>query len=282
MALSIGTNISALDAAAALFSLGRNIETSMERLSTGKRINSASDDAAGVGISSRLSVEIRGTNQAIRNTLDAQALIDTAEGAHKEVENILQRMREIGVQAMNDTNSTQDRANLDTEFVALKTEIDRVASGTAWAGQVLMDTGDSTFSFQVGGRTDNENQVNVTIKSMRTADIGGDAAGLRVNMARTRTLGEAEASITIIDDALKDVNTQRSELGAVSNGLNHTINNLTNMSTNLSAAVGGIEDADFAIETTKLAKNQILQRAATAMLAQANASKQNVLTLLRN
>ena len=282
MALSIGTNISALDAAAALFSLGRNIETSMERLSTGKRINSASDDAAGVGISSRLSAEIRGTNQAIRNTLDAQALIDTAEGAHKEVENILQRMREIGVQAMNDTNSTQDRANLDTEFVALKTEIDRVASGTAWAGQVLMDTGDSTFSFQVGGRTGNENQVNVTIKSMRTADIGGDAAGLRVNMARTRTLGEAEASITIIDDALKDVNTQRSELGAVSNGLNHTINNLTNMSTNLSAAVGGIEDADFAIETTKLAKNQILQRAATAMLAQANASKQNVLTLLRN
>jgi flagellin len=281
MALSIGTNISALDAAAALFSLGRNIETSMERLSTGKRINSASDDAAGVGISSRLSAEIRGTNQAIRNTLDAQALIDTAEGAHKEVENILQRMREIGVQAMNDTNSTQDRANLDTEFVALKTEIDRVASGTAWAGQVLMDTGDSTFSFQVGGRTDNENQVNVTIKSMRTADIGGDAAGLRVNMARTRTLGEAEASITIIDDALKDVNTQRSELGAVSNGLNHTINNLTNMSTNLSAAVGGIEDADFAIETTKLAKNQILQRAATAMLAQANASKQSVLTLLR-
>jgi flagellin len=282
MALSIGTNISALDAAAALFSLGRNIETSMERLSTGKRINSASDDAAGVGISSRLSAEIRGTNQAIRNTLDAQALIDTAEGAHKEVENILQRMREIGVQAMNDTNSTQDRANLDTEFVALKTEIDRVASGTAWAGQVLMDTGDSTFSFQVGGRTGNENQVNVTIKSMRTADIGGDAAGLRVNMARTRTLGEAEASITIIDDALKDVNTQRSELGAVSNGLNHTINNLTNMSTNLSAAVGGIEDADFAIETTKLAKNQILQRAATAMLAQANVSKQNVLTLLRN
>jgi flagellin len=281
MALSIGTNISALDAAAALFSLGRNIETSMERLSTGKRINSASDDAAGVGISSRLSAEIRGTNQAIRNTLDAQALIDTAEGAHKEVENILQRMREIGVQAMNDTNSTQDRANLDTEFVALKTEIDRVASGTAWAGQVLMDTGDSTFSFQVGGRTGNENQVNVTIKSMRTADIGGDAAGLRVNMARTRTLGEAEASITIIDDALKDVNTQRSELGAVSNGLNHTINNLTNMSTNLSAAVGGIEDADFAIETTKLAKNQILQRAATAMLAQANASKQSVLTLLR-
>ena len=281
MALSIGTNISALDAAAALFSLGRNIETSMERLSTGKRINSASDDAAGVGISSRLSAEIRGTNQAIRNTLDAQALIDTAEGAHKEVENILQRMREIGVQAMNDTNSTQDRANLDTEFVALKTEIDRVASVTAWAGQVLMDTGDSTFSFQVGGRTGDENQVNVTIKSMRTADIGGDAAGLRVNMARTRTLGEAEASITIIDDALKDVNTQRSELGAVSNGLNHTINNLTNMSTNLSAAVGGIEDADFAIETTKLAKNQILQRAATAMLAQANASKQSVLTLLR-
>jgi flagellin len=281
MALSIGTNISALDAAAALFSLGRNIEISMERLSTGKRINSASDDAAGVGISSRLSAEIRGTNQAIRNTLDAQALIDTAEGAHKEVENILQRMREIGVQAMNDTNSTQDRANLDTEFVALKTEIDRVASGTAWAGQVLMDTGDSTFSFQVGGRTGNENQVNVTIKSMMTADIGGDAAGLRVNMARTRTLGEAEASITIIDDALKDVNTQRSELGAVSNGLNHTINNLTNMSTNLSAAVGGIEDADFAVETTKLAKNQILQRAATAMLAQANASKQSVLTLLR-
>lgn len=138
MALSIGTNNSALNAAAAASSVNRSMEVSMERLSTGKRINSASDDAAGVAIASRLTAEIRGTNQSIRNALDGQALIATAEGAHKEVENILQRMREVAVQAANDTNNTQDRLNLQSEMDAMVTEIDRIAGATTWANTELL------------------------------------------------------------------------------------------------------------------------------------------------
>ena len=146
MALKIGTNVASLQASAAASSVNRDLETSMGRLSTGKRINSASDDAAGVAIASRLSSEIRGTDQAIRNALDGQAMIDTVEGGHKEVENILQRMREISVQAANETNSLQDKSNLQTEMDALKTEIDRIASVTTWAGQSMMASGGSTFS----------------------------------------------------------------------------------------------------------------------------------------
>jgi flagellin len=496
----------------------------MARLSSGKRINSASDDAAGVAISSRLSAEIRGTDQAIRNSLDGQALIDTAEGAHKEIENILQRMREVSVQAANDTNNDQDRKNLQAEMNALITEIDRIAGTTTWAGEKLMeDEQGSFFSFQVGAATGEKNQIDVTIGGMganilgfatpaaddtaaaddsgsstpaatgdpvasivglnltvdgaaaaagnlvldfdngadvtvtldgtETADeiataiadavnaagvagagtatasgsgvtfdftsatspydtatsitIGAatdvaqapastpaatgdpvasivglnltvdgaaaaagdlvlefdsgaaitigldgteDADGIATTIAAAvngaagagtatasgsgvtfdftsatgdyssatsitfgaatdvaqavaaddggsdtpapvdvptapvtsvATADDARVTIKAIDKAIMTVNIQRSELGAVSNRLSHTVNNLTNISSNLSAAQGGIEDADFAHETTMLAKNQILQQASTAMLAQANASKQNVLSLLQ-
>ena len=393
MALSIATNTSALDAAAAAASVSTSLETSMERLSTGKRINSASDDAAGVAIASRLSSEIRGTNQSIRNALDAQALMDTAEGAHKEVENILQRMREIAVQAANDTNNTQDRLNMQKEINAMVNEVDRIAEATTWAGTNLL-LGDGTsnsekaFSFQVGAATGTQNQINVAVKSLTASTLGlsaldlqatvlindaditpndssivygfmhnnsgnfiaarggnadsvstmsftvdvngqtstafsftsdtklfGDttgptdantltvhneiaakinastdlsALGISANVAGTGPArvsllyAETRVFISTIDKGLKTINTQRAELGAVSNRLNHTVNNLTNMSANLSAARGGIEDADFALETTELAKYQILQQASTAMLAQANASKQNVLGLLRS
>jgi len=278
MALAIATNNAALNAAAAASSVNRDMETSMARLSSGKRINSASDDAAGVAISSRLSAEIRGTDQAIRNSLDGQALIDTAEGAHKEIENILQRMREIAVQASNDTNNTQDRANLQAEMDAMSTEIDRIAGTTTWAGTQLMDaSAGTTFSFQVGSATGAKNQIAITINSMNAATLDVEPADVDIE-----TDGASRyAAIDDIDAAIKSVNNQRSELGAVSNRLNHTVNNLTNISSNLSAAKGGIEDADFALETTSLAKNQILQQASTAMLAQANASKQNVLSLLQ-
>ena len=392
MAISIATNTSALDAAAAAASVSTSLETSMERLSTGKRINSASDDAAGVAIASRLSSEIRGTNQSIRNALDARALMDTAEGAHKEVENILQRMREIAVQAANDTNNTQDRLNMQKEINAMVNEVDRIAEATTWAGTNLL-IGDGTsnsekaFSFQVGAATGTQNQLNVAVKSLTASTLGlsaldlqatvlindaditsdagltvygfinsvgsfiaapggnadsvstmsftvdvngqtstafsftsdtklfGDttgptdantltvhneivakinastdlsALGISANVAGTGPArvsllyAETRVFISTIDKGLKTINTQRAELGAVSNRLNHTVNNLTNMSANLSAARGGIEDADFALETTELAKNQILQQASTAMLAQANASKQNVLGLLRS
>ena len=289
MALAIATNNAALNAAASASSVNRDMETSMARLSSGKRINSASDDAAGVAISSRLSAEIRGTDQAIRNSLDGQALIDTAEGAHKEIENILQRMREVGVQAANDTNNAQDRSNLQAEMNAMLTEIDRIAGTTTWAGASLMadDAAATVFSFQVGAATGDKNQISVSINGMN-----GDALALStadvsdLDVTDGGTPGDAPtnalAAVTLIDAAIKTVNIQRSELGAVSNRLTHTVNNLTNISSNLSAAKGGIEDADFALETTNLAKNQILQQASTAMLAQANSSKQNVLALLRS
>ena len=278
MALAIATNNAALNAAASASSVNRDMETSMARLSSGKRINSASDDAAGVAISSRLSAEIRGTDQAIRNSLDGQALIDTAEGAHKEIENILQRMREVAVQSANDTNNGQDRANLQAEMDAMITEIDRIAGTTTWAGEQLMDeaTG-TTFSFQVGSATGTKNQIVVTLESMNATKLGVMKTAIDLETNMTSRL----ASLHEVDHAIEKVNNQRSELGAVSNRLNHTVNNLTNISSNLSAAKGGIEDADFALETTNLAKNQILQQASTAMLAQANASKQNVLSLLQ-
>ena len=179
MALAIATNNAALNAAAAASSVNRDMETSMERLSSGKRINSASDDAAGVAISSRLSAEIRGTDQAIRNALDGQALIDTAEGAHSEIENILQRMREVSVQAANDTNNDQDRANLQAEMNALVTEIDRIAGTTTWAGEKLMEAEEgSPFSFQVGAKTEAKNQIDIMINGM-----GAHALGLKADPA---------------------------------------------------------------------------------------------------
>ena len=393
MALTIGTNVASLQASAAASSVNRDLETSMARLSTGKRINSAADDAAGVAIASRLSSEIRGTDQAIRNALDGQALIDTAEGGHKEIEEILQRMREVAIQSANDTNSAQDRGNLNAEMKALTTEIDRIAGVTTWAGNSVMSgTGSAnstkTFSLQVGAATGTKNQIAVAIGAMDTATLGVNGASTRVatdidvtggvpalvnatqadnvftlkktgatdataakvtfqdsfNSGTTKynfssttvatsttptdaenaimgaeiaakinadadmvTLGigatadkttgavtlnfktfesvdskeQAMNAVKNIDAAMLKVSTQRSELGAVSNRLTHTVSNMTNVSTNLSAARGGIEDADFALETTNLAKNQILQQASTAMLAQANASKQNVLSLLR-
>jgi flagellin len=280
MALAIATNNAALNAAASASSVNRDMETSMARLSTGKRINAASDDAAGVAISSRLSAEIRGTDQAIRNSLDGQALIDTAEGAHKEIENILQRMREVTIQAANDTNNTQDRANLQAEVEAMTTEIDRIAGTTTWAGANLMDAAATTFSFQVGAATGAKNQISVSISTMNATGLSvGDGTDSAIDVATDAA--SARTGTDLIDTAIKDVNIQRSKLGAISNRLNHTVNNLTNISSNLSAAKGGIEDADFALETTNLAKNQILQQASTAMLAQANASKQNVLSLLQ-
>ena len=412
MVLSIGTNNSAAFAADSAYLSNRNMEASMERLSTGKRINSASDDAAGVAIASRLSSVIRGTDQSIRNSMDARSLIDTAEGAHKEIENILQRMREVAVQAVNDTNNALDRSNLQAEMDALFTEIDRIAGTTTWAGSKLInDSNGKDFSFQVGAVAGGQNKIDVSISSMNTGALllgsgpegvtgvppvtavaaknaytltnaafsftngagfftatdiigavgtdytitlsdddgtlgthdvtGADSEAQKAAAIQTAftdfgitaephsvlgtTLGividysqvaevievvgveeviavqpninyisveattghdnaaeNALAGIRLIDAALERVNVQRSELGAISNGLNHTVNNLTNMSASLTAAKGGIEDADFALETMELAKNQILQRTSTAMLAQANASQANVLGLLRS
>jgi len=533
MALTVATNTGALMAQAAASSVNKEMEISMERLATGKRINGASDDAAGVAIASRLTAEIKGTNQAIRNAMDGQALIDTAEGAHQEIESILQRMREISVQARNDTNDSNDRANLQLEMNALTTEIDRIANSTTWAGQKLL-TGSGgnhstgKFDLQVGSGTADENTISTSIKAMTASGLGvgagnasvgvngatlstqgaqvigisgtptkgdvynftlngdtvsveitgddgtdfafgtikingstlvtgttsdntvsladitltslgndkhavakaiantvgamadtteggtqggmtatanadgtvtfnqtlavsaanydnattadgsndvagvlatdgskitftgvgaktfaaGDDVALTINgvdmaitdmstdfahskegllaavkdtiadnaaklkgltltasytgndliiaIAKNTTMTDvsatagattaaldittsdaAKTSITALDAAIKTLNSQRASLGSISNRLDSTVSNLTNISSNLQAGRGRIEDADFAAETTSLAKSQILQQASTAMLAQANASKQNVLSLLQ-
>jgi flagellin len=281
MALTVATNTGALMAQAAASSVNKEMEISMERLSTGKRINGAADDAAGVAIASRLSSEVRGTNQAIRNAMDAQSMIDTAEGAHDEIENILQRMRELAVQAANDTNDSDDRTSLQTEFDELVVEIDRIADVTTWAGQNLLTGGGGTnssgsFSFQIGSGTTSANQLSITIASLSTSGSTLSVSGLTL-----ASMTSATSAITAIDTAITALNTQRASLGSYSNRLDHTVNNLTNISNNLAAGLGRIEDADFAAETTSLAKSQILQQASTAMLAQANASKQNVLSLLQ-
>jgi len=502
MAPTVATNTGALMAQAAASSVNKEMELSMERLSTGKRINSAADDAAGSAIASRLTSEIRGTNQAIRNAMDGQALIDTAEGAHQEVENILQRMRELAVQAANDTNSNVDRAYLQDEVAQLRTEVDRIASTTSWAGINLLDGTFTTKKFQVGSGSGSVHEISTSMNSMASASIGthrldgtgdamvaaaapsdpkaqtsmvltgpkgastittsagdsvktlaanvnaatsttgvtatavtnaklsslghagtvtfdltgdtttgavgisvsvadasdltsvrdainavagstgitaafdgtskaaliltdadgddiifdhytnsGDAAstvslqamnydasavsgtaasvtetnvatiiggtvrmeshGAFVASAQTGnttgtgntgyfgtgvsdssslsatssiaigTAAGAKSAISILDGALRMVAAQRADLGATSNRIDSTVSNLTNISSNLEAGRGRIEDADFAAETTSLAKSQILQQASTAMLAQANASKQNVLSLLQ-
>ena len=288
MALTVATNTGALMAQAAASSVNKSMEISMERLSTGKRINQAADDAAGVSIASRLSAEIRGSNQAIRNAMDAQALLDTAEGAHIEIEAVLQRMRELAVQAVNDTNNATDRDALNAEVTELKAEIDRIKDSTTWAGIKLLDGTQSVtgLTFQVGadniiGNTSNADKLTVKIDDMGVSSIGSGSSGTQVNGISLDTMTLATAAISVLDAAITTVNTQRSELGSYSNRLDHVVSNLTNISNNLQAGLGRIQDADFAAETTNLARTQILQQASTAMLAQANAAKQNVLSLLQ-
>ena len=279
MALTVATNTGALMAQAAASSVNKEMEISMERLSTGKRINGASDDAAGVAIASRLTSEIRGTNQAIRNAMDGQAMVDTAEGALDEVVNIMQRMRELAVQASNQTNNSTDLANLNTEYQAMAAELTRIEDSTTWAGQLLLDgsanSTTGTFSFLIGtggAATTAADTVTHTFADLTT---------MKGTIGDLLTLAKATTEVAAMDTAIGLVNTERAKGGSFSNRLDSTVSNLTNISNNLTAGRGRIEDADFAAETTTLAKTQILQQASTAMLAQANACKQNVLSLLQ-
>jgi flagellin len=278
MAISVNTNVGSLTAQRAASAVNASMETSMERLASGKRINAAKDDAAGVAIASRLTSEVRGTNQAIRNALDGQALIDTAEGAHEEIVNLLQRMREVAVQGANDTNSTADRTALKNELDSLSAEISRIAAVTTWAGQSLGMSNGTSFKFQIGSQTTAANQITVTIGKMAATVLSVNVAKLLV---ASQGANGAIGTINKIDAAIATVNTQRAKLGSYSNRLESTVSNLSNISTNLAAGLGRVQDADFAAETTNLAKTQILQQASMAMLAQANASKQGVLSLLQ-
>jgi flagellin len=249
----------------------------MEKLSTGKRINYARDDAAGQAISVRLTAEIQGLAMASRNASDGQAMIDTAEGALMETQTLLLRMRELAVQSSNGTLASADRAALEKEASSLEAEITRIADTSSWAGQMLLDGSLSDgITFQAGTKAGTANLITVSIGEMSstaaTVDIGAQSVG---------TFTDAQHAITHIDAALSGVSEVRGKLGAISNRLNSTIANMDQVRVNLSASQGRIEDADFATETGNLAKNQILQQAATAMIAQANASKNSVLTLIQ-
>ena len=275
--LSINTNVGALKAAQASYSVNKSMETSMARLSSGKRINSAADDAAGIQIANRLTAEIQGLNQSVRNAADAQAMLATAEGASHEVHTILLRMRELAVQAANGTaDGGGDRAALKSEFDALESEINRIASKTTFAGIQLVDgsfTALDSGKFQVGAY--GSETITHTIENLNTVSIGLPAA---IDLT---TYTKANSAIVTLDKAISNVGTEREQLGAVMNRLDHAIANLQQVSTNLSSAKGRIMDADFAAETSNLARTQVLQQASMAMLSQANAAKQNILALFQ-
>ena len=273
--LSINTNVGALNAARSSYEVNKSMETSMARLSSGKRINSAADDAAGLAISNRLNAEIQGINQSIRNAADAQSMLGTAEGALEEVHTILLRMRELAVQSSSETVSAADRDLLQTEVAQLEGEIQRVANDTTWAGVTLMDGGFTTgATFQIGPRSGDNIQLSIGTIDATTA--GGLNLGSHIS-----TASAAMAYIATIDAAISHVATDRARYGAVMNRLDHAVANMANTAMNLSTAKGRIEDADFAAETSNLARAQVLQQASMAMLAQANASKQNILSLFQ-
>ena len=292
--ISLNTNYGGLFASKAASQAQRGLDTAMERLSSGMRINYAKDDAAGQAIATRLTAEVQGLEMASRNAADAQALIDTAEGALQESHNLLLRMRELAVQSANGTMSSDDLAATDAEYQQMVAELDRVSDTTAWAGTKLLDGTNSTLTFQVGTNGTSDHRISMSLSDMDATalglkahdrgpnnvdDAGGDDADMTATDLTTQT--NAQDALARIDVAIKQVSTNRASLGAASNRLSSTITNLDQITVNLDASKGRIQDADFAAETSNLAKSQILQQAATAMLAQANASKQTVLALVR-
>ena len=274
MALSVATNIGALAASKAAATVNTAMETSMARLSSGKRINSAADDSAGLAIASRLTSEARGLDMAARNAADAQAMINTIESSHSEIQNILQRMRELAVQGANDTNGTADRTNIRKELTELHEEIDAIKNQTKWAGNTLI-SGASTFKFQIGDEKDETLTVTTTAIAASTLSVGS------TNVGSLTASASFTAFITTVNNAISSIAAYRAEYGANSNRLDHVMSNLATNSESVKASLGRIEDTDYAAETTELAKSQILQQAATSMLAQANASKQTILSLIQ-
>ena len=279
--LSINTNVGALKASQASYSVNKSMETSMNRLSSGKRINSAADDAAGIQVANRMNTEIMGLKQAVRNAADAQALLMTAEGALDEVHTMLLRIRELTVQASNGTLELADRQSLQAEVQVLETEIDRIGTNTEWGGKKLFNGGlssGSAFTIQLG--VDNSQTINISIDGMIDHDLTTASGGLGLS-STVSIASNARAYLTKIDAAISVVATDRGRYGATINRLDHAISNFQNIATNLATAKGRIEDADFAAETSNLARTQVLQQASMAMLAQANASKQNILSLFQ-
>ena len=273
----INTNMMSLNSQRALDRSQSEMRTSVERLASGLRINRAKDDAAGLAISERMTSQIRGLQQAIRNANDGISLAQTAEGAMAEITNSLQRMRELAVQAANDTVGTADRSSLNDEFRALADEINRTTNVTEFNGVAVIGTTGTTLDFQVGFRDSADNRI-----SIATIDLATDAdVSLVLAVANDiTTKANARTALGLLDNGLDKVNQIRADFGAIQNRLESTVRNTANIVENQSAARSRIRDADFAAETANLTRTQILQQAGTAMLAQANQIPQSVLQLL--
>jgi flagellin len=278
----IGTNVSALRAANASTTAQASLSKSIDRLSTGKRINSAADDAAGNAIATRMTSQIRGLNQAVRNANDGISLVQTAEGGMNEIVNMVQRMRELAVQSASGTLGTGDRTNLQAEVTALMSQVNDVASRTTFNGVQLLNVSQTptpapTIGIQTGVGSGETVQV-------ATANVTTVGLGLGTLLTDTLDIDDATAASTalgLLDTALGTLTTAQANLGASQNRLQATVSSLVNRSTNLSEARSRIQDANFSEESTNLAKSQILSQASTAMLAQANQSQQGVLSLIR-
>jgi len=278
MSTVINTNVKALVATSSLVKNGRTMANTMESLSTGSRINKASDDAAGLSIRENMTAQIRGLNAAVRNANDAISMLQTADGALNEVADMLQRMRELGTLAQNDTYSTAQRVAMNDEFVQLQSEIERIAENTQWNGMDLLNGaggnwgGGSQFAFQVGANAG---------QTISVAIPGMGVASLAISMVSIGTVGEAQSAVAALDGAISVLNTRRSVLGSVINRLTHAVDNLTNVSQNATESRSRVTDTDYATATSELARTQIIQQAATAILAQANQQPQMVLSLLK-
>lgn len=296
MAVVINTNVPSITASRILNSNRSDLETAMERLASGKRINSANDDAAGMAVAAKMRADIRSLNQAVRNTNDAISLVNTYDGGAAEIESILIRMRELAVQAKTGTYTSGDLTNANYEYKALKNEITRIANVTSFnrltlgqgsgAGTNATNSNDTSFSFYVGSdvaRTGNSIvfsaaalDLNVTVSNASGADP--DVSAFFTILDATK----AGSAIASLDDAITELAANRAQAGALVNRLEHTVSNLMNVSQRLQEAVSGIEDADYAAESAALARGMVLAQAGTAMLAQANQAPQFVLSLLRS
>ena len=280
MALIINTNVASLGAQRSLATSGAELKTAMERLSSGKKINSAADDAAGFAIAERMTAQIRGLNMATKNANDGLSMLGVIENATNDVTDMLHRMRELAIQATNDTNGDADRLFLQKEVAQLIEEIDRVADKTTYNDQVVLNGGFTDKSIQVG--TKSGDVVNFDINDINTSSIGtGSAAATQVASITVSSVTGAEAALQVITDAIEQVAGDRATYGALQNRLEYTVSNLMNVAEYTTAARSRIEDADFAAESARLAKAQVLQQTGTAMLAQANASSQLALSLIR-
>ncbi|MCC9002455.1 MAG: flagellin [Candidatus Competibacter sp.] len=290
MALVVNTNVAAYTAQNQLSKTNNMMQTAMQRLTSGLRINSAKDDAAGLAIGNTMNAQLRGLSQGMRNANDGISLAQTAEGALNETNSIMQRMRELGVQAANDTNTSSDRMKIAEEVSQLASEIDRIAKTTTFNGQKILASANSAgFAIQVDGSLSaaGTGTIQISIASAGTLSglglgaLSGAASGAAAVSSQVGSQSGAMAFVASIDKALSNVNTMRAQLGAVQNRLGSAISNMQNISENVTAAKSRIMDADFAAEVANNSRAQILSQAGTAMLSQANQNQQSVLSLLR-